>query len=179
MSQLILSVIEGTVGTEITINGSGFGDKKGKVLMGDVAIKIAKDGWTPTEITAIVKKVFPVGAYPVTIQPKPYKTAPPVVLPGAFTVNKPQIDPDLSDKNGAPDTEATIRGLWFGYKKGSPLNGKVYLGEQKCKVKSWTMDPTTGESTIVFVVPKNIVAGTYVLEVQNKVGRSLGAFTTP
>ena len=47
-----LSVTEGSIGTEITITGSGFGDKKGKVLIGDVvtkqavATKIAKYGWT-------------------------------------------------------------------------------------------------------------------------------------
>ena len=58
--------------------------------------------------------------------------------------------------------------MWFGTKK-----GKVYVGAQKCKVNSWTMNPTTGESTIVFVVHKKIGAGTYVLEVENKIGRSL------
>jgi hypothetical protein len=42
------------------------------------------------------------------------------------------------------------------------------------------MDPTTGESQIVFVVPEKIGAGSYSLEVGNKVGRSLPfGFTVP
>jgi hypothetical protein len=176
-TQALPSVIEGTIGTVITFTPaplSSFGEKKGKVLIGGVATKIAKAGWTPTEITCTLKKV-PVPAetqYNIAIQPKPKGT--PELFAGTFTVRKPQIDPDLSDKNGAPDTEATIRGLWFGTKK-----GKVYLGDYKPKVKSWTMNPTTGESTIVFVVPKKIGAATYALEVDNKIGRSLTTFTTP
>jgi hypothetical protein len=168
-----LSVTEGTIGTEIIINGSGFGESKGKVFIGDVAIKVAKDGWTANAINCTMSKVIPVGLYYVTIQPKP-KGTPPIVLTGTFTVNKPEINLLTSDNHGAPETEATIRGLWFGTKK-----GKVYLGDYKGKVKSWTMSPTTGESTIVFVVPKKIGAGTYPLEVENKVGRSLATFTTP
>ena len=164
-----LSVTEGTIGTEIIINGSGFGESKGKVFIGDVAIKVAKDGWTPTRITCTANKVPLPGEtiYDVTIQPKP-KGTPVIPLSEAFTVRKPYINPITSDDHGAPEAEVTIRGLWFGTKK-----GKVYVGEQKCKVKSWDMNPTTGESTIVFVVHKKIGASNYLLEIENKVGRSL------
>lgn len=177
-TQALPSLTQGTVGTVITFTpapSSSFGDKKGKVLVGGVATKITKDGWTPSLITCTLKNKVPLPAerqYDIVIQPKPKGT--PQLFAGTFTVRKPQIDPDLSDKNGAPDTEATIRGLWFGSKK-----GKVFLGDYKAKVRSWTMDPTTGESTIVFVVPKKIGAGTYPLEVDNKIGRSLTTFTTP
>ena len=169
-----LSVLQGTYGTQITITGSGFGDKKGKVLMGGLTEKI--DTWTDTSITLTVKKVPLPGetAYDVSIQPKP-KGTPTFDLPGGFTVTKPYINPDTSDTHGAPGAEATIRGMWFGTKKDT-----VYVGQQKCKVTSWTMEPTSGVSEIVFVVHKKIGAGSYVLEVENNVGRSLSVgFTVP
>jgi hypothetical protein len=52
-----LSPTEGTIGTQITITGTEFGPKKDKVLIGGVAPKIAKDGWTDTRIMATVTKV--------------------------------------------------------------------------------------------------------------------------
>jgi hypothetical protein len=165
----IISVTEGTIGTVITITGNNFGDTKGKVYLGDKAIKVFTDGWTPTQITCTVNKVPLPGetAYDLTIQPKP-KGTPEIRLSNAFTVKKPEINESTSDNHGAPEAEATIQGMWFGSKK-----GKVYLGEQKCKVESWAMDPATGESTIVFVVHKKIGAGSYPLQVENKIGRSV------
>ena len=164
------SLLEGTYGTEITYSGapSGFGTKKGKVYIGGLKQKV--DSWTPTSITVIVNKVRDLlhdTDYDVSIQPKP-KGTPTIDLPGAFTLRKPEISPVNTD-SGQPEDDITINGMWFGTRK-----GKVYVGDQKCKVKSWKMiDPTTGESTITFVVHKKITAGTYGLEVENKVGRSL------
>lgn len=54
---------EGTIGTVITIDGSNFGDKKGKVLIGEVAAKIAKDGWTDAFITCEIKKPMATGQH--------------------------------------------------------------------------------------------------------------------
>ena len=169
-----LSVPEGTFGTQITITGPGFGRKKGKVLIGGLTQKIAT--WTSTSIKVIVKKAPLPGetAYDVSIRPK-QKGTPTSDLPGGFTVRKPYIDPLTSDTHGASGAAAAIKGMWFGTKK-----GKLYVGDQKCKVTSWTMDPATGESEIVFVVPPKIVAGNYLLEVENKVGRSSSFdFTVP
>ena len=61
--------IEGTIGSVITINGSDFGTKKGKVLINGIAAKIAKDGWEPEQITcAISKPPLPVDvAHPVSV----------------------------------------------------------------------------------------------------------------
>jgi hypothetical protein len=164
-----LSVPEGTIGTQINITGTGFGIKKGKVLLGGVTTKIAKGGWTDDTIICTLKKVPLPGetAYDVSIQPKT-KGTPAFDLSEGFTVRKPFIDELTSDTHGAPGAEATIRGMWFGTKKGT-----VYVGGQKCKVTSWIMEPTTGVSEIVFVVHNKIGAGSYFLEVQNKVGRSL------
>jgi hypothetical protein len=56
-----LSTDRGTIGTKLTVTGSGFGAKKGKVLIGGVATKIAKGAWTPTSITGEIKKPLPPG----------------------------------------------------------------------------------------------------------------------
>jgi hypothetical protein len=87
-------------------------------------------------------------------------------------VKKPEIDEAMSANHGTLGAEVNLKGMWFGTKK-----GKVYIGVQKCKVTSWIMDPVTGESTIAFVVHKNLGAGTYDLEVENKIGRGTTSFT--
>jgi hypothetical protein len=168
-----LSVKEGTIGTEITITGSNFGSKKGKVLLGTASLKIAKGGWSGDTIIGTVKKVpLPAGSYPamfdVTIQTK-NKPPDSFVLTDAFTVTNPWIS-SHSPASGSPGTEVTVHGTFFGGKK-----GKVYLegqgnGQRKnCKVTSWTMSPTDGTSVIKFIVPK-VDAGNYWLYVSNKVG---------
>jgi len=58
-------VTEGTIGTKLNIVGSGFGNKKGKVLIGDAKTSITT--WTDTNITAVVKKVLPADSYPVYV----------------------------------------------------------------------------------------------------------------
>ena len=160
-----LTPTEGTIGTQITITGSGFGTKKGKVLIGGVATKIAKDGWKPDSISCNVTKVpLPAEtAYDVTIMSKEIDTK---TLSKAFTVKNPELAP-LALDYGKPGTPITITGNFFSTKK-----GKVYLevpgGKPKsCKVTSWSMD------SITFAVPKtskSFPAGTYPLKVTNKVG---------
>ena len=163
----VLSVNEGSIGTELTITGSGFGTKKGKVLIGGLKQKI--DSWTPTSISVTVSKVpLPAEmAYEVSIQSKEPKGIPPVNLTGGFTVRLPQINP-ANPQTGASEQPVSLTGKWLGTKKGG-----VYVGDQKCKVMDWSMNPTTGESTLAFVVHKKITAGPHSLSVQNKVGKSL------
>ena len=157
---LSLLVNEGTIGTQITITGSDFGTKKGKVLIGGVATRIAKKAWTPTSITGVIKKPLPPGiAYDVVLQLKEPKGVDPITLPGAFTMMAPEIG-TVDPNTGAEGTEVEISGNFFSTKK-----GKVYLGEKKCKISSWGMD------SITFVVPKGLDSGsTYPLKVINKVG---------
>jgi len=155
------SVAEGTIGTVLSIAGSDLGTKKGKVLIGGVATKIAKDGWMPDSINCALTKVPPAGTHDMII--RPYKAAD-IVLPSAFAIRPPEID-SLNAYHGAVGTPIIITGNFFGTKK-----GKVYLevpgGKTKtCKVTSWGMD------SITFVVPKGLVSGTaYPLKVMNKVG---------
>jgi hypothetical protein len=162
-----ISPKEGTIGTQITIAGSGFGTKEGKVLIGGLTQKVVT--WTPASISVTVKKVPLPGetAYDTSIQPKEPKGTPFIPLPAGFTVRLPQIDP-ASPQTGISEKPVTLRGMWFGLKK-----GKVYVGDQKCKVTDWSMNPGTGVSTLTFVVHKKIVAGPNSLTVENKVGKSL------
>jgi hypothetical protein len=162
-----LSPTEGTIGTQITITGSDFGIKRGKVLIEGVTTKIAS--WTDSSIICTLTKVPPPGGpYDVTTNLHPYKTTSPMILPDVFTVKNPELDPLLLS-NGSPGTAITITGNFFSTKK-----GKVYLeyndknGQPKkknCKITSWTMD------SITFVVPKGLVSGiAYPLKVTNMVG---------
>jgi hypothetical protein len=162
-----------TVGSDIAITGFNFGDKKGKVLIGEVATKIIS--WTDTLITGTVKKIpLPVGIYDASITSKTMGT---INLDNTFTVKNPELDP-LADSNrsGRPEDEITVYGNFFGIKK-----GKVYLeylsnGQTKkknCKVTYWYMNPTNGASELRFVVPKlsnSFPADAYPLKVDNKIG---------
>ena len=166
------SALEGTYGSQIQYGGvlGGFGDKKGKVYINGVKQKV--ESWANAQIEIIVNKVKKLlieTPYDVSIQwkPKGSKTTNIVDLPGAFTLKKPEIDEGLSDGSGARETLATIKGMWFGTKK-----GKLYLGDQKCTVKSWEMNEITGDSTIVFEVNKKLLAGGYFLSIENKIGKS-------
>jgi hypothetical protein len=169
-----LVVNEGTTGTEIRITGSDFGLKKGKVLLGaggKTKLKIAKGGWTDDTIIGTVSKVpLPAGSYPappfeVKIQTK-HKPPQSLIANDTFTVANPVIDNEPF--NGEPGLETEITGRFFGAKK-----GKVYLYNQvagkmqSCKVASWVMDKTSGDSTVRFVVP-NLPISVYPLYVVNK-----------
>ena len=159
---------EGTVGTIITFPAFNFGDKKGKVLIGGLAQKV--DTWTSASVKIIFTKykdLLTDTPYDISIQPK---GAPPIVLPGAFTMRKPELD--LASYGGTPEQPVTITGRWFGTKK-----GQVYVNQQKCKVTAWSMDPTSGISTLTFIVHRKLGTGTSGLEVVNKIGRGAALFT--
>lgn len=167
----LLSVNEGSIGTELTINGTGFGTRKGKVLVGGMATKIAKGNWTDTRITCTVKKPpLPAEvAYPVAVVVNKVSRH----LEGTFTVRNPVLDDLLVSSGRFPDV-ITVTGMFFGAKK-----GKVYLegpgGKKKnLKVTSWEMIPSTGVSTLLFKAPKpskSFPAGyPYTLKVAGKIG---------
>ena len=166
-----LSPNEGTIGTQITIVGSDFGDKKGKVLIGGVAAKIAKDGWEYDTVTCSVNRAPSVGIHDVTVKPS---GADDISLPSAFTVKLPEIG-SLSVYEGRSGAPVTLSGNFFGTKK-----GKVYLVYEKdgkpkkknCKITFWSMD------TITLEVPKtskSFPPNIYPLKVENKVGIAVTA----
>jgi hypothetical protein len=176
--EVTVSTLEGTIGTEITFSESpsGFGIKKGKVLVQQAAVnksalKIAKGEWLDDTVTGTMKKALPAGVYDMKIMLQPLKTATPINLPGAFTFKKPQIT-SLNRYSGSPLTDVGITGKFFGSKK-----PKVYLEykdskgvdkKKNCPVKTSMMDAKTGDSTIGFVVPKGLPEGEYQLRVETK-----------
>lgn len=172
----------GTIGTELNVTGKGFGAKKGKVLIGGIAAKIAKDGWTPTSIICQVKKPLSTGPYDLEVIPKDPKGAAPIPMAGAFTIMAPQIV-TVDPVSGSPGVPIVLSGNYFGSKK-----GKVYLEDpgtgmkKNCKITYWYMDPTTGESKVNFIVPKpkgylSGVSTPYTLNIANKVGTGNKTFT--
>jgi hypothetical protein len=177
--QFLSTPLEGTIGTTITINGSGIGDKKGKVFIGTVATKVTS--WTDTRITCLVKKVpLLVAPYSVSVMTKTKQV---ITLPDDFNVKNPELDP-LTDENrgGIPEEEIVLTGKFFGSKK-----GKVYLEykdskdqtkKKSCKVTSWYMNPTTGASELKFFVPKlsnSFHLGGHPLTIDNKIGVAIAS----
>jgi 2',3'-cyclic-nucleotide 2'-phosphodiesterase (5'-nucleotidase family) len=163
----------GTLGTQIMLTGPGFGNKKGKVLIGGIAAKIIS--WDDSSILCEIKKVLPTGPYDIVVIPKEPKGADPITMRVPFTMTAPEIlfvDPN----SGVSGDERVISGNNFGSKK-----GKVFLGNKSCKVLSWTMDAATGESDITFIVPKKMASGTYDVTVTGKAGSAtlVGGFTIP
>ena len=176
---LPLSPYEGTIGTILTITAFDFGSKKGKVSIGGLAAKIAKDSWANDRIVSLITKVpLQSGRYDVTIIPR--ESTSPIILSNGFTVKDPELDPLTADR-GRIDTPITITGKFFSTK------GKVYIedpvsGKKKnCKITYWYMHPTTGDSTMTFVVPKlpkGFSSGVaYPLKVSNKIDTAETTFT--
>ncbi len=81
--------VEGAVGTRITIDGSNFGIKKGRVTVGGKSCKVSE--WTIDSITCEIKATLPPGPYDVVVQPKEPDGARPIILEGAFTMMAPEI----------------------------------------------------------------------------------------
>jgi hypothetical protein len=146
---------EGWTGTEITLTGSGFGAKKGSVLLGTTALKVL--AWQSDLIHALLGKPVVPGLYDVTVKPKEPKGTLPLTEEDAFTVitTEPPRIFRVSPEHGVVGTEVTVNGLFFGSKGSLYLE---YVGskgpmKKKCKTLKWTMDPVTGDSEVVFVAP--------------------------
>jgi len=159
---------QGTIGTEMTVFGSGFGTGKGKAFVGEAPLKVLE--WKDDSIRSLLTKAIPPDIYNVTIQPRA-KGSTPITIDHGFTVKRPEIG-SLDPPGGSAGDQITIHGFFFGTKK-----GKVTLGGKNCKVLSWTMDKTTGESSIRMVVPKGLSPGANELKVTNGVGTGTASFT--
>jgi hypothetical protein len=162
---------EGTLGTAVVIRGPAFGAKKGKVTVGGAALKVGT--WEAQRITGVMSKVPGAGSQTVVVTPKEPKGVSPITLAGGFEVKGPEVI-WLDKVHGAVGETVTVVGKYFGTKK-----GKVYLGAKSCKVVTWTMDPVTGNSEVVFTVPKGLTKGAQDLKVTNTVGTAVrtGGFT--
>jgi pimeloyl-ACP methyl ester carboxylesterase len=147
--------MEGTVGSEIHVLGSGFGVKNGQVLVGSTPLSVLK--WEDTLIECRLTKGLTPGFYDLTVKPlEPNGIASSMVEKNGFRIKAPEIH-RIDPKVGSSYEKITVKGKFFGT-KGKAVYLRWKEGEQifskKCKVERWWMDPMTGESEIVFVVPK-------------------------
>jgi hypothetical protein len=177
------SVVEGTIGTEITFTAapsSNFGTKKGKVVIQDALVKsnlkIAKTDWSVSQIKGIVTKPLAAGRYNVQIMVQPYKTATPIDIAGGFTYKVPEVV-DFDENNGSQGETRTVNGKFFGSKK--PIVYFWYYDKnnnpkkKNCPVTSITWNAQTGASSAAFKVPR-LDPGSYRLHVETKkVGTSV------
>jgi probable HAF family extracellular repeat protein len=174
---LVVRPDEVTIGSEITLQGAGFGESKGKALIGGVAPKIT--WWTDSEIKGTLGKVPALDLLSdVVVQPRVPKGSPPItepagVIPRGLEIES--VDPP-SGVSGGPGPVA-IRGRFF-----STREGKVLLERggvvKSCRVLRWTMDPSSGESIIQFLVPPKLMPATdYTLKIFNSVGSDTAIFT--
>jgi len=177
-----INIKEGTIGTEIKITGNAFGNKKGKVFIGNKATKILRDQWSQETIICTLTRVPRAESYPATfdlrIKLQPYlqiKDA--ITLPNVFTIKNPEID-NVSSNSGAPGTPVFITGKFFGKRKPRVYleytDSKGKFRKKYCRVASWTMNPETNEGTIEFLVPetpeRHVAGSSYRLKVRNRVG---------
>ena len=151
-----VSPAEGTVGTQVTITGSGFGEKQGEVLLGTEKCKVL--AWSDTQITFLVDKPQPPGGYPVTVLLQGDKKPAEPLAPSAFTMRRPKINPGELLQDGST---ATVVGEFFGDKKGGLRMGYLESGEvavEDPKILDWSMN------TIRFELPAGLI-GKFVLVV--------------
>ncbi len=157
---------EGTRGTELGLEGSGFGAGKPRVRLlpvgGGKARKAKVLAWTDGSATARVGKVQ-VGVHDVELRPKG-KGATPVVAEAAFEV-RPPSDLALSATCASPGDELVLTGRFLGPKK-----GRVFVGGKRAKVLEWTPGEAGGDDTVRLRLPKKKVIGTVDVEVRTKVG---------
>jgi len=169
-----LSIDIGTIGTRITIAGSGFGDRKGKIFVGATPTKIIT--WDDSSVVFEIRKPLIPGPYSVTVQQKKSEKFFAAMGEGeVFTIKSPE-GISVSADAGLPGDQIEVTGNYFGSKKGKifledPVTGWV----KSCRIVSWSMDQTTGESSVIFAVPKPKkyvpgVSTSYTLKVTNLIG---------
>jgi hypothetical protein len=159
-----VSPAEGTLGTEVTIAGSGFGEKKGEVLLGDEKLRVID--WSDTTITCEVFRPMPAREYTITVLVQGDKKNPDPMTWFPFTIRKPQITEDSLTLDG---DVVTIEGAFFGDKKGDTRLAYVDVEEgmeieiEKGKIVDWSMD------AISFRIPEGLT-GRFILKVGNIIG---------
>lgn len=153
----------GTVGTQVTISGAGFGHKQGEVLIGAEKCKVLS--WSDSEITCEVHKPQPPGRYPLKVFLQGEKE-PAGPLAPIFFMLAPRITAgDPTAELVQDGNTVTIEGRFFGDRKGEVSlayrDGEVEV--ESPKVVDWSM------SAIQLELPEGLV-GNFVLFVRNAVG---------
>jgi hypothetical protein len=167
----IVDPAEGTTGTAFTAWVPGMDVRRGRVLVNGVAQRVLC--WSVSSVACLFAKAMPPGLYDVTLLPG---DGLPVILPGAFHVRGPEVQSLVSDA-GRTGQQITLTGKYFGTARGRVLLSALQNGTRRsrsCPVTFWWMDPSSGASTIRFLVPARLAPGTYPLRVVNGVGEWSG-----
>jgi hypothetical protein len=163
--------VAASVGSVLTITGSGFGTAKPKVFLTDEASKkytLKVTEFDDTHIVAQIKKAV-AGDLTLNVQLKGV-TDP---LTAAVQVEEPQIDELLDADMITPitsaevNTEFVISGSFFGTKK-----GKVKIGGKAAKVLEWADD------MVHVVMPKTVANGQWPIALDNKIAVNDGTSVT-
>jgi len=140
-------------------------------------------GWNMNPTTGdsnIVFVVPPILPRACNVVVDPYGSLPTDEEVDGFVINAPEIT-SIGPNFGSAGDHITIRGKFFGTKKGRVYFGYVVRGKlikRSFPVLSWTAEATIDGDEIVFVVP-NLPSGTYDVIIQNSVGLDelTGGFT--
>src|SRR5262249_20619165 len=120
-----VSTTSGSAGTNVTIQGSGFGAQStGSIVLGSTLGSVL--GWSDTLIYASVSAGSTTGV--VQVQQSGYSSN---TIP--FTVVGPNIT-NIDSNNGIAGTQVTISGTGFGDPQG---NGLVMIGTVAGNVTTW------------------------------------------
>jgi len=152
---------EGTVGTEITLTGSDFGDKQGKIEVGAKECQVL--AWGETQIQCRLTHPQPPGVYTIAVALHGSQNRSEPMTFAGFTMMAPQIVPEATPRLVSAGEAVTVAGALFGDKKGEVWLEDSTGQSQSAKVQDWSMD------SISFEIPDGL-SGTCLLEVVNEVG---------
>lgn len=160
--------VHGTIGTIVTIEGFAFGNNPGEVQIKKGTTKILE--WHNEFIRCEIISQLKPDIYDVSIILADGCIA--IFYKNAFTVKAPRIT-EIDMQAACPKDIVTIQGLFFGSDASKPRVKLKIADHQyiRTEIISQVMDPTSGESQIMFVVPE-VTSGTYKLYMRNLIGWS-------
>lgn len=140
-----VSPAAGTVGTPVTITGSGFGSSQGTSTLSfnNVAATVASGNWSNTQIVANVPTGATSGAVKVTVSGTGSNTS------TIFTVGSVSVT-GISPTAGSPGTTVQISGSGFGSTQGT---SSVMINGWTATVNTWT------DGLITTAVPASATTG--------------------
>jgi len=153
---------EGSFGTLLSIDGTGFGSKPPAVALVDpstgkkTALKVLAHG--DTHVEALLKKAAKAGPRDLRLVPKGGAA---LLFADAFVLREPEPQ-QLDAPVAFPGDERSLSGRFFGDRK-----GKLRVGGVNAKVLAWADDGVT------FVVPKKAAGGVRDVSISNAAGEGL------
>ncbi len=158
-----VSPVSGPVGTQVQINGGGFGATQGSSTVTFNGISASVVSWSATQITATVPSAATSGSVKVTVGGVGSNTTVTFAIPG------PQIT-GISPTSGVVGTQVTVSGSGFQATRGSSY---VSFNGTTATVNSWS------DSQVVATVAAGTTTGPVTITV-NGVGSNQNiSFTLP